>query len=365
MGSKGKSVSVASFFDLKAEVAKHEDEFAREKPAGPSRGYVLGGVKRADKKPTIWARPNKGVAARAQRDAEFGVAKPVLEHARETLERKAELYDKLRKGKSGGLEEKEYSNLLVDFDAKAEEHGYSSSSDNEDQSWTGPRHDDIDPMVETQDEFGRTRMVRRSELSREAAYQDRNPDLPADDDPYLLHGDHKFFPTFQQSEETIAAVNASLVEEAPNKHYNAAQEVRAKGAAFYQFSGDLEQRERQMEELRQARDDTTKTRAENGAEDAPMAALGAEQPEPQSRGMAKRKLEIEERRRELEARKRRKHAAGSGQPPAPAPSNPPPPPPPSDDPFAMLESQSRTHVSAPSAADDFLNDLGLEMGRKQ
>jgi len=49
MGSKGKNVSVASFFDLKAEITKHEDEFAKSDKAGTSRGYVTGGVTRPDK----------------------------------------------------------------------------------------------------------------------------------------------------------------------------------------------------------------------------------------------------------------------------------------------------------------------------
>lgn len=47
MSSKGKNVSVASFFDLKSEIAKHEDDFAKDK--GSSRKYVTGGMKRPDK----------------------------------------------------------------------------------------------------------------------------------------------------------------------------------------------------------------------------------------------------------------------------------------------------------------------------
>jgi hypothetical protein len=42
------------------------------------------------------------------------VSKPTLESARAALERKAKIYDQLRKGKSGGLNEKQYDTLLVD-----------------------------------------------------------------------------------------------------------------------------------------------------------------------------------------------------------------------------------------------------------
>lgn len=63
----------------------------------------------------MWARQNKGVDARSARDVELeAISKPTLESARAALERKAKIYDKLRKGKSGGLTDKQYETLLVD-----------------------------------------------------------------------------------------------------------------------------------------------------------------------------------------------------------------------------------------------------------
>ena len=50
-------------------------------------------------------------------------------------------------------------------------------------------------------------------------------------------------------------------------HYDASREVRAKGAGFYQFSGDEETRKAQMAELKASRDETTKMRQGLGAED--------------------------------------------------------------------------------------------------
>ena len=72
------------------------------------------------------------------------------------------------------------------------------------------------------------------------------------------------YPTYQPSEERVAEIEASLAEENNplNIHYDASQEVRAKGAGFYQFSGDEETRRRQMEELKRAREETEKTREE-------------------------------------------------------------------------------------------------------
>lgn len=66
-------------------------------------------------KPTVWARQNKGLQARASRDIELeAVSRPTLESARAALERKAKIYEKLRKGKTGGLNDKQYDALLVD-----------------------------------------------------------------------------------------------------------------------------------------------------------------------------------------------------------------------------------------------------------
>jgi hypothetical protein len=42
------------------------------------------------------------------------ISKPTLESARAKLERKSKIYEKLSKGKSGGLSDKQYESLLVD-----------------------------------------------------------------------------------------------------------------------------------------------------------------------------------------------------------------------------------------------------------
>jgi len=131
--SKAKGLSASSFFDLKAEISKQEEEFTKGKAAGKAN-YIVGGVRRPDKvnwgllrdssrvitnsvsqKPTIWARQNKGLQSRASRDIELeAISKPTLESARSALERKAKIYEKLRKGKTGGLSDKQYDALLVD-----------------------------------------------------------------------------------------------------------------------------------------------------------------------------------------------------------------------------------------------------------
>src|ERR1700730_13872286 len=75
------------------------------------------------------------------------------------------------------------------------------------------------------------------------------------------------FPIYEPSAERVAEV-AKAYSEANNPlgvHYDASREVREKGAAYYQLSGDEETRKRQLEELMSARQETERTRQETGA----------------------------------------------------------------------------------------------------
>lgn len=110
--SKKKAVSSGTFFDLKAEIARQEEEFTKNKAAGKT---LTTGARKPNKKPTVWARSNKGVQDRVSKDIQLeAISKPTLDSARAALERKAKIYDKLRQGKTGGLNDKQYSALLVD-----------------------------------------------------------------------------------------------------------------------------------------------------------------------------------------------------------------------------------------------------------
>jgi hypothetical protein len=56
--AKASGVSATSFLDLKAELSKQEAEFSNNKAKGKSR-YIVGGVKRADKVPSLFVNPHK------------------------------------------------------------------------------------------------------------------------------------------------------------------------------------------------------------------------------------------------------------------------------------------------------------------
>ncbi|KAK0235846.1 hypothetical protein EDD85DRAFT_617666 [Armillaria nabsnona] len=301
--SKAKGISASSFLDLKAELAKKEGEFSRNAASGkkPSK---------PEKKPTVWARKNKGVNNRAARDIELeAVSKPTLESARAALERKAKIYDKLRKGKSGGLSEKQFDALLVDFDYKPPE--WEDDEDDIDESLTVPHapNDDNDPIIEYEDEFGRVRTAPRSEVPRELLPGARTEEVDEDED-IIIRNPVNHFPIYTPSADRVAEIEKMHAEENNplGVHYDATSEVRAKGAGFYQFSGDEETRQRQMEELRAVREETQATRQGQGAVDASvegMVAGGSGAGEGVGKGVEKRKREIEERRRKIEAKRRK------------------------------------------------------------
>ncbi|KAI9000582.1 hypothetical protein BD414DRAFT_5935 [Trametes punicea] len=375
--AKAAGVSASSFFDLKAELAKKEEEFAKNKAAGKATA-VVGGVKRNDRI-SQWAKVNPGVQSRAARDIELEeISKPTLESARAILERKAKMYEKLRKGKSGGLNEKQYEALLVDFEAKGIDPYFESDSDDVDESLTvpaPPEGEEDDPVMEYEDEFGRVRTARRSEIPRHLLPQEEK-EKEEDFDPYVIHNPVNHFPIYEPSEERVEKIRAEFAEENNplNIYYDATREVRAKGAGFYQFSADEETRQKQMEELRKAREETERTRAEIGAEDVRPGEVegmrssveGGAGPA-KSRAMEKRKRELEERRKLLAA-KRRKVEPNEDVKQLPAPESAGHTPlshvAATPDPFTAVEAQSmdpkgkeRLVEPAINAADAFLAQL--------
>ncbi|KAH7884511.1 hypothetical protein F5I97DRAFT_1929367 [Phlebopus sp. FC_14] len=378
--AKAAGVSATSFFDLKAELAKQVDDFARNKSTGTSK-HTPGESKQLDKKLTAWARSNKGVHGRAARDIELEeVSKVTVESARAALERKAKVYEKLRKGKSGGLSEKQYEALLVDFDAKALDH-YESDSDDVDESLTVPAPPDQedDPIIEYEDEFGRIRTGRKSEVPRHLLPRAHDNEEELDEDQDVIRNPVNFFPVYEPSAERVKAVEEELTEanNPLSAHYDASKEVRAKGAGFYQFSADEETRIQQMEELRMAREETKKMREEVGAVDLRPGEVEGMRKEDgatsRSRALEKRKRDLENRRALLDA-KRKKMKIEEVAPSPDSRSNSRSTPVTSADPFAMLEKgspatsvtvEARPKQVNPADADAFLAQLEQDMFRKR
>uniref|UniRef100_A0A8C7AYK4 Coiled-coil domain-containing protein 174 n=1 Tax=Neovison vison TaxID=452646 RepID=A0A8C7AYK4_NEOVI len=101
-------VTASSLVDLKAELFRKQEEFKQEKLLKDSG--VLGKPKTTNKKPSIWSKQNAGVSNRAEKDTEQKIEEQkTLDKAREKLEEKAKLYEKMTKGDFIG----KYNNLFI------------------------------------------------------------------------------------------------------------------------------------------------------------------------------------------------------------------------------------------------------------
>ncbi|KAM5280566.1 coiled-coil domain-containing protein 174 isoform 2-T2 [Ctenodactylus gundi] len=143
-------VAASSLVDLKAELFRKQEEFKQEKLLKDSG--VLGKPKTTNKKPSVWSKQNTGVSGRAEKDAEQKIEEQkTLDKAREKLEEKAKLYEKMTKGDF--IDEEVEDMYLVDFTQKI-----------------------IDRRREME-------VLCPSRVPREAEERDEDEDLPADDVP--------------------------------------------------------------------------------------------------------------------------------------------------------------------------------------
>ncbi|KAI6096485.1 hypothetical protein EDD16DRAFT_1500199, partial [Pisolithus croceorrhizus] len=237
-----------------------------------------------------------------------------------------------------------------------------------------PEHDE-DPVIEYEDKCGRIRTARRSELPRHLLSTSKDQEIGDED---VIYNPVGFFPVYEPSAKRIKAVEEELAEarKEPEMHYDATKEVRAKGAAFYQFSADEDTRRQQMEELRSAREETKKTREEIGAVDVTPGEVEGMRAEDSSssgsRALEKRKRDIETRRALLEAKRKKLKTDGEVPSSQSKSTSHTPVTIPSKDPFAALERQvpnspppQSKQATMTSDADAFLAQLEQEVLKKR
>ncbi|KAI7882961.1 hypothetical protein K492DRAFT_229802 [Lichtheimia hyalospora FSU 10163] len=254
MPPKGKAIDISSssVVDLKAQLAQHTQEFQRIR-AGAKYGRASN--RPTDKKPSVWARQNKGVSSRSKRDEVQHldqVESQSLERSRETLERKAKLYEEMRKRIHSDDEDGE-EGFLIDFDRKYwEEREHQDNAkkrktreEEDTTTMAGEDDDDDDPWVEYEDEFGRTRTIRSSQLQQQREREqerERSPSTSPSRSPSPLN------------DMLEPADRASI------RHYDSTREVRTRGVGFYQFALDQEERDEQMQRLNEIRQETEMAR---------------------------------------------------------------------------------------------------------
>ncbi|KAI8973290.1 hypothetical protein BDF20DRAFT_640780 [Mycotypha africana] len=278
------NVSASTAIELKAEVAQHLEQFEKLRATQGKQTTA----KRPDKKPTVWSRQNKGVQERNQRDEKHhleAIESNTLAKSREQLERKAKIYEAMQRGEYefdiDSVDEDEMP--LIDFDKK-----YLQERELEEKRNSKKRRieeeEDNDPWIEYVDEFGRTRIVRRSEVPD--LKQEEIEDEGTDEDDYDSEEERKK----HISQERIRAA-----ERTDMNHYEADREIRTKGVGFYQFAKDEEERQRQLDKLNKLRAET-----ENARQSAASAASKRKQM------LAKNADKIRARKAVLQAKKNQK-----------------------------------------------------------
>lgn len=267
-----KSSSISSFSDLKASLKKSSNNNKEE---------LLG---KREKKLSPFQRPSPNVAARSSKhdEKEKGNSSSNKSHRsddqsekiKSALERKAKLYDQLQRGKTGGLSEERFQDSLVDWNRKEAQRLVRSSDEEEDEQDRNAEnnHDQHqannadDPLVEYEDEFGRTRTVRKSELPRHIHREQQKAEENSTNDHMVTYGPSTTFPVYkpgpaQRAREMVNKEGVGSYKRSAADHFDSRSEKRYRGAGFFQFSQDEEVRKRQMDELHEERKTTQKHRS--------------------------------------------------------------------------------------------------------
>ncbi|XP_048212277.1 coiled-coil domain-containing protein 174 [Perognathus longimembris pacificus] len=273
-------VTASSLVDLKAELFRKQEEFKQEKLLKDSG--VLGKPKTTNKKPSIWNKQNPGVSNRAEKDAEQKIEEQkTLDKAREKLEEKAKLYEKMTKGNF--IDEEVEDMYLVDFTQKIidrrremEALGVNRESskgierdDDDDlpERDIPPPQDPSEEWVDYVDSLGRSRRCMRKDLpdllEMDKNLQGRLFVSPANEKTLLSEDMRKELQRQQWEEEEREALKRPV----GPVHYEDIRENEARqlGVGYFAFAQDKELRNKQMKTLEMLREQTTdqRTKREN------------------------------------------------------------------------------------------------------
>ncbi|XP_016065366.1 PREDICTED: coiled-coil domain-containing protein 174 [Miniopterus natalensis] len=274
-------VTASSLVDLKAELFRKQEEFKQEKLLKDSG--VLGKPKTTNKKPSIWNKQNAGVSNRAEKDAEQKIEEQkTLDKAREKLEEKAKLYEKMTKGDF--IDEEVEDMYLVDFtqkiiDRHREMESFGATRDSRN---AGERDDDEENLSEKDipppqdpseewvdyvDSLGRSRRCMKKDLPH-LLEMDKNLQgklfvSPANEKTLLSEDMRKELQRQQWEEEEREALKRPM----GPIHYEDIRENEARqlGVGYFAFARDKELRNKQMKTLEMLREQTTdqRTKREN------------------------------------------------------------------------------------------------------
>ncbi|XP_006868738.1 PREDICTED: coiled-coil domain-containing protein 174 [Chrysochloris asiatica] len=274
-------VTASSLVDLKAELFRKQEEFKQEKLLKDSG--VSGKPKITNKKPSIWSKQNAGVSHRAEKDAEQKIEEQkTLDKAREKLEEKAKLYEKMTKGDF--IEEEVEDMYLVDFTQKiidkrkemdacganrgsGKVEGREDDEENLSERDIPPPQDPSEEWVDYVDSLGRSRRCMKKDLpdllEMDKNLQGRLFISPANEKTLLSEDMRKELQRQQWQEEEREALARPM----GPIHYEDIRENEARqlGVGYFAFARDKELRNKQMKTLEMLREQTTdqRTKREN------------------------------------------------------------------------------------------------------
>ncbi|XP_030062808.1 coiled-coil domain-containing protein 174 isoform X2 [Microcaecilia unicolor] len=267
-------VTAASLVDLKAELYRKQEEFKKEKLQKDSGVSVK--LKTANKKPNIWSKQNAGVTDRAGKDVEQKIEEQkTLDQARQKLEEKAQLYEKMTKGDFPDEETEEL--YLVDFTQKimekqkevqalCEREAARRAAEREEAEEEEldieipPPQDPSEEWVDYVDSLGRSRRCMRKDLpDLQKLEKDLwGKSLAADEKTLVSEGIKRELQRQQWEKEEEEALKRPI----GPVHYEDIRENEARqlGVGYFAFSRDQELRGKQMETLEMLRDQTVDQR---------------------------------------------------------------------------------------------------------
>jgi hypothetical protein len=201
------------------------------------------------------------------------------ERAYTNLLAKTRLYECIKAGKLDELDSAQRDNLLLDIEK--DKMGVWSQKQQQQQR-------NEEPLVEIEDEFGRTRLVPRSHIHYADHGDDGEEEGPVRRPRNLIRGNHIQTDHFKLDESAAArlrqlADNPDQAADDVATHFDPNWEIRTKGTGYYQFeTTDETLRNSQMESLQAFRRETERLYADkNGDEDntssiAPPSGSAAE-----------------------------------------------------------------------------------------
>lgn len=255
--SKASTSSSASSSKRKSTTSSRADDLDSRKPKKLSSAFLDTSSNKKTKRSAA-ASDAKGKRSLSHDDSRSGKKDPSssqLDKIRANMERKARIYDQLQAGKYAGFTTAELREGSIDWERKRSEPRAPSRSPS-----PAPGQEADEPLVEWEDEFGRTRTSRLSSVPREflpVRYGGDGDLAEKEDDDNAIYGPATSFPVYDPGvHRSRRAAEQKQVE----RHFDPDFDKRHRGAGFYRFSDKEGERQAQLDQLAELRRETVRRR---------------------------------------------------------------------------------------------------------